>query len=119
MKNIIDGFSFDLPLVESQIVALAQYHRKQLDDAIFHEEIHLGKFSIAQRQAVFDYTQTLTPLQKQTFYAIYDGELKRLADDEDLHPADAESGISILVVVFSLILIALILYFTVLQIIIS
>lgn len=116
MTNIIDGFSFDLPLVESQIVALAQFHRKQLDDAVFHQEIHLGNLCIAQRKSVFDYTRTLTIPQKNQFYEIYDGELKRLADDDDLHPANAESGVSIFAVILSLIVIAMILYFTVIRI---
>jgi len=113
MTNTIDSFSFDLPLAESQIIALAQFHRKQLDDAIFHEEIHLGNFCIAQRKRVADYTRTLDETQKQAFYHIYDGELRRLADDEDLHPSDAESGVSIFAVILTLVIIAMILYFTV------
>lgn len=116
MTNIIDGFNFDLPLSESQIIALAQFHRKQLDEATFHQEIHLGNFSIAQRNRVSEYTRTLTLPQKKQFYEIYDGELRRLADDDDLHPANAESGVSIFAVILSLIVIAMILYFTVVRI---
>lgn len=117
MINTIDGFSFDQPLIESQIVALAQFHRKQLDDAVFHQEIHLGDFCIAQRKRVFDYTKTLDVMQKNKFYAVYDGELRRLADDDDLHPAHAESGLSIFAVILTLIIITIILYFSVARVV--
>ncbi|TCM64486.1 hypothetical protein EC844_11745 [Acinetobacter calcoaceticus] len=115
MINTIDGFSFDLPLAESQIIALAQFHRKQLDEAVFHQDIHLGDFCIAQRKRVSDYTRTLDTNQKTYFYLIYDGELRRLADDEDLHSAQAESGLSVFAVVLTLILITGILYFSVIR----
>lgn len=42
MTNTIDGFVFDTPPREEQIIELAHYHRKLLDEAIFHQEIHLG-----------------------------------------------------------------------------
>lgn len=115
MKNIIDGFNFDVPPTESQVVALAQYHRKQLDEAMFHQEIHLGEFCLAQRKRVHDYTQNLAPLQKLGFYRVYDGELHRLADDDDLHPAHAEGGVSVFAVFLVLAIIALILYFAVIR----
>lgn len=115
MTHIIDGFNFDVPPTESQIVALAQYHRKQLDEAIFHQEIHLGNFCLAQRKRVYDYTRNLEPLQKLGFYRVYDGELHRLADDDDLHPADAEGGVSVFTVFLALAIIALILYFAVIR----
>ncbi len=44
MTNTLDGFDFDMPPTVSQIVALAQYHRTLLDEAVFHQEIHLGDF---------------------------------------------------------------------------
>ncbi|WP_173910653.1 hypothetical protein [Acinetobacter sp. Marseille-Q1618] len=119
MTKTIDGFNFDVPPAESQIVALAQYHRKQLDDAIFHQEIHLGDFCLAQRKRIYDYTRNLEPLQKAGFYRVYDGELRRLADDDDLHPADAEAGVSIFAVFLALAIIALILYFAVIRSVLS
>ena len=41
MSNIIDGFNFNVPTSESQIIALANHHRILIDEAIFHQEIHL------------------------------------------------------------------------------
>ena len=118
MTNTIDGFTFDVPAAESQIVELAQYHRKQLDEAIYHQEIHLGDYCLAQRKRVYDYTKNLEPMQKRGFYHIYDGELRRLADDDDLHPVHAEGGVSIFAVVIALVIIAVILYFSFLKAII-
>ena len=115
MTNTIDGFNFERPPLESQIIALAQFHRKQLDDAIFHQEIHLGDFCIAQRKRVHDYTRNLEPLQKRAFYQVYDGELKRLADDDDLHPLHSENGVGVFAVFIALALIAGILYFAVIR----
>ncbi|WP_445116018.1 hypothetical protein [Acinetobacter sp. WZC-1] len=119
MTDTIDGFNFDIPPVEAQIITLAQYHRKQLDQAVFHQEVHLGDFCLAQRKRVFDFTRTLPLEQKQAFYRIYDGELKRIADDDDLHPMHAESGVSIFAVFLSLMIIAAILYFAVIRAIVS
>lgn len=115
MTNVIDGFTFDVPPTESQIVELAQYHRKQLDEAIYHQEIHLGDYCLAQRKRVYDYTKDLNPTQKAGFYRIYDGELRRLADDDDLHPTHAESGVGVFAVSIVLIIIAVILYFAFLR----
>ncbi|MBH2001508.1 MAG: hypothetical protein I8H98_04465 [Moraxellaceae bacterium] len=111
MSHLIDGLSFDVPPSESQIIALADYHRKLLDEAIFHQEIHLGDYCLAQRKRVYDFTSHLTPEQKDWFYDIYNGELKRIADDDDLHPADAESGVGMFAVFITLVIIACILYF--------
>lgn len=119
MTNSIDGFNFDLPLNETQIIALAQFHRKQLDEAVFHQEIHLGNFCIAQRNRISEYTQYLEPMQKRDFYRIYDGELSRLADDDDLHPVSAESGLSVFAVVLTLMLIAAMLYFAVIHVVLK
>ena len=46
---------------------------------------------------------------------MYDGELRRIADDEDLHPADAEHGVGVFTIVLALALIAFILYFAVVR----
>ncbi|MEG0481725.1 MAG: hypothetical protein RR569_01320 [Acinetobacter sp.] len=115
MTNVIDGFTFDVPPAESQIVELAQYHRKQLDEAIYHQEIHLGDYCLAQRKRVYDYTKDLNPTQKLGFYRIYDGELRRLADDDDLHSSHTENGVGVFAVSIVLIIIAVILYFAFLK----
>lgn len=115
MSNTIDGFTFDVPPVQSQVAALAHHHRKQLEEAIFHQEIHLGDYCLAQRKRVYDFTRTLDPADKQQFYRYYDGELKRIADDDQLHPPHAEAGVSVFVIFLVLALIAFILYFTVVR----
>ncbi|SPL70912.1 hypothetical protein [Acinetobacter stercoris] len=115
MTTSIDGFEFDVPPQANQIIALAQFHRKQLDEAIFHQEIHLGDYCLAQRKRVYDFTRNLPQDMKNSFYRIYDGELRRIADDDDLHPAHAESGVSLFAVFLALIIIALILYFAVIR----
>ena len=80
MTNTIDGFTFDLPLNAEKIIELAHYHRQQLDEAVFHNEIHLGEYCLAQRKRVYDFTRTLEPQQRVEFYKMYDGELRRIAD---------------------------------------
>lgn len=112
MSNTIDGFNFDLPLVQSQVTALANFHRKQLDEAVFHQEIHLGDYCLAQRKRVYDFASTLAPEQKAQFYRYYDGELKRIASDDQLHPVHAEGGVSVFAIFLALAIIALILYFS-------
>ncbi len=111
MITTIDGFNFGIPFDRNDIIALAQYHRQQLDEAVFHQEIHLGDYCLAQRKRVYDYTRRLDPELKAEFYRIYDGELLRLADEDDLHPADAEGGLSYFAIGVTLLLIAFILYF--------
>lgn len=117
MTIMIDGFAFDVPPDASQVVALAQFHRQQLDEAVFHNEIHLGNYCLAQRKRVYDFTSSLAPEQREAFYQTYDGELRRIADDEDLHPADAEGGVSAFAVVIVLLIIAVVLYSAVLKLI--
>lgn len=56
MNKIIDSFNFDILPTESQIVALAQYYRKPLNQAIFHQEVPLGEFCLVQPKRVYDYT---------------------------------------------------------------
>ncbi len=115
MANIIDGFNFDIPPVQNQVVALAQHHRQQLDEAIYHQEIHLGDYCLAQRKRVYEFTRQLAPNEKEQFYRFYDSELRRIADDDDLHPAGAEGGMSIFTIFLALSGIALILYFGVIR----
>jgi len=111
MSNVIDGVNLDVPPLESQIIELADHHRKLLDEAIFHQEIHLGDYCLAQRKRVYDFASHLSPVEKDRFYKIYDGELRSIADDDDLHPADAESGVGMFAIFISLVIIAFILYF--------
>lgn len=111
MTNVIDGVNLDVPPLESQIIELADHHRKLLDEAIFHQEIHLGDYCLAQRKRVYDFASHLSPAEKDRFYKIYDGELRSIADDDDLHPADAESGVGMFAIFISLVIIAFILYF--------
>lgn len=118
MSRILDGLTFDYPPTMSQIVELAHQHRRNLDDAIFHQEIHLGDFGLAQRKRVYDFTRDLDKNQRLEFYNAYNGELLKIADDDDLHPAHAEGGMSIFAVIIVLAIIALILYFAVIRTII-
>ena len=111
MNKTFDGLSFDLPPTTSQIIELAHQHRKNLDEAIFHQEIHLGDYCLAQRKRVYDFASHLSPEQKDRFFKIYDGELKNIADDDELHPADAESGVGMFAIFIALVIIAFILYF--------
>jgi hypothetical protein len=115
MMKTFDGLNFDMPPTAEQIIALAHLHRQKLDEAIFHQEIHMGEFGLAQRKRVYDFTRELDVAQREEFYDLYNGELLRIADDDDLHPAHAEGGLSIFAVVIVLAIIALILYFAVIQ----
>ena len=119
MTNTLDGFEFDMPPTVQQIVALAQYHRTQLDEAVFHQEIHLGDFCLAQRKRVYDFTRQLDENQRAEFYDTYNGELVRIADDDPAHPAGAENGVGAFTIVLALGVIALVLYFAVIRSIIS
>ncbi|WP_297428112.1 hypothetical protein [uncultured Acinetobacter sp.] len=111
----LDGFNLDVPPTHAQVVALARQHRHNLDDAIFHEDIHLGNFCLAQRKRVYDFTRELSPEQRLEFYTLYNGELERIADEDQLHPADAEGGVSVFAIAIVLAIIALILYFGVVR----
>ena len=115
MINTIDGFTFGNPPDPSNIIALAHHHRKQLDEAIFHQEIHLGNYCLDQRKRVYDFTRSLDATARAEFYRYYDGELKRIAHKDDLHPADAEGGVGIFTVFIVLAIIAAILYFGIVQ----
>ncbi len=108
----LDGLNFDVPPSASQIIALARQHRANLDDAIFHQDIHLGNFCLAQRKRVYDFTRDMTREQRIEFYRTYNGELKRIADEDQLHPAHAEGGVSVFALVVVLAIIAVILYFS-------
>ena len=115
MTNTLDGFDFDMPPTVSQIVALAQFHRTLLDEAVFHQEIHLGDFCLAQRKRVYDFTRQLDENQRADFYETYNGELRRIADDDPAHPADAENGVGAFAIMIALGVIALVLYFAVIR----
>ena len=115
MTKTFDGLTFDLPPTSSQIVELAHQHRKNLDEAIFHEEIHLGDYCLAQRKRVYDFTRQLDPQQREEFYKVYNGELMRIADDDELHSVDSEQGLSAFAIMLVLGIIALVLYFAVIR----
>lgn len=115
MTKTFDGLTFDLPPISSQIVELAHQHRKNLDEAIFHEEIHLGDYCLAQRKRVYDFTRQLDPQQREEFYQVYNGELRRIADDDELHSVDSEKGLSAFAIMLVLGIIALVLYFAVIR----
>ena len=68
---------------------------------------------------MFDFAGHLEPAQKNWFYQVYDGELRKIADEDELHPADAEEGLSIFAMFLVLVIIAAILYFSVIRSLIS
>ncbi|NNH27388.1 hypothetical protein [Acinetobacter terrestris] len=115
MTKTLDGLNFDLPPTEAQIVELAHQHRKNLDEAVFHQEIHLGNFCLAQRKRVYDFTRQLDIQQREQFYDVYNGELMRVADDDELHPADSERGVGVFAIAVVLAIIAMVLYFAVIR----
>lgn len=115
MHKTFDGLSFDLPPTTSQIIQLAHQHRKNLDEAVFLEEIHLGDFCLAQRKRVYDFTRQLDPQQREEFYLTYNDELKRIADDDDLHPPEAEKGLSAFAIILVLAIIGLVFYFAIIR----
>ena len=108
----IDGFNFDLPLNIEQIKALAKYHRKQLHEAIYHQEDRIGDIGIKQRAKIATFTRVLDTQTQNEFYHIYNAELEKLAVDDPIHPPHAEKGVSIFVLLLALILVAGVLYFT-------
>lgn len=109
--NILDGFSFNLPLDTQQVRDLAKYHRNQLNQAIYHEDEHIGEIGIIQRAKIATFVQNLEPMVKQQFYTTYNDELKKLAVDDPIHPPHAEKGVSIFVLLVALVIIAGVLYF--------
>lgn len=111
MTHTLDGFEFDMPPSVSQIVALAQYHRVQLEEAIFRHEVHLGDFCLAQRKRVYDFTRQLDEAQRYEFYQTYNGELVRIADEDPAHPSDAENGVGVFAIFIALAIIAMVIYF--------
>ena len=111
MAPTIDGFSLDLPPIKAQVIGLAQLHRKQLDEAIYHNELRLGDFCLAQRKRVYDYTRELNADQRTEFYQTYNGELQRLAVDESPHHHIDENPTHIKIMCGVLLLIAVVLYF--------
>ncbi len=119
MIKTLDGFTFDLPPTTDQIIELAHQHRKNLDEAIFHQEIHLGNYCLAQRKRVYDFTRQLDYQQREDFYNVYNGELLRIADDDELHPVHAERGVGAFAILLVLGIIALVLYFSVIRNVIS
>ncbi len=51
------------------MIALAHLHRTKLDEAIFHNGIHLGEFGLAQRKRVDHFTRLNSDVpQREAFY---------------------------------------------------
>jgi hypothetical protein len=110
MTKNIDGFVLDIPLVETQVIALAQYHHKKIDDAIFHQEIHLGEFGLQQKFKVDEFVKTLSEADRHDFYEIYSAELERLARTDDHLRDEHESG-NLGVILIVLVIIAVAIYY--------
>ena len=115
MTRSVDGCAFDVTPLTSQIIELAHHHRKKLDEAILRRDVHLGEYCLAQRKRVADFAKTLERSDRIEFYRNYDGELLRIADEDELHPAEAEGGVSIFAIFLVLAVIALVLYFAVIR----
>lgn len=109
MQRTLEGLSFDMPPTASQITELAHIHRRKLDAAIFDKYTHLGDYSLAQRKQVYDFTRALDVGQREQFYRHYNGELVRIADEDRLHPPEAEAGLSKFAMILVLGVIALVL----------
>jgi hypothetical protein len=105
------GILWGLYNAEQQGWAMTSDH----DDYVFHQEIHLGDFCLAQRKRVYDFTRQLDENQRVDFYETYNGELRRIADDDPAHPADAENGVGAFAIMIALGVIALVLYFAVIR----
>lgn len=111
MAPTIDGLSLDLPPIKAQVIGLAQLHRKQLDEAIYHNELRLGDFCLAQRKRVYDYTRELNVEQRAEFYQTYNDELQRLAIDENPHHHEDENSTYVKMMCGVLLIVAVVLYF--------
>lgn len=111
MTKTIDGFALDNPLIASQVIALAQYHHKKIDEAIFHQEVHLGEYGLKQKFKLDEFTNDLSELDRREFYKVYSSELTRLAKHDDHHAHDIPETGNISVIVGVLIVLAVVLYF--------
>lgn len=114
MTKLIDGFGLDIPPTSSQIVTLAQLHRKQLDEVIYNDDLRLGDFCLAQKSRIASFTKELDVQDRSEFYRIYNDELVRLSHDENAYPHEHEeinpNKIKISIAIISMV--ALILGFT-------
>ena len=110
----LDGVKFDMPPTAGQIMELADLHRKKLDAAIFSKYTHLGEYGLAQHKEVYDFTRELDENQREQFYKLYNGELVRIADEDRLHPPEAEAGLSKFAILLVLAVVAAVLYSTIL-----
>lgn len=115
----IDGLEFDLPLDHTKIKTLAQLHRQQLGEAIYHEDQHIGELGIAHRSRISNFTRQLGLEQRAEFYKIYNRELRRLAVEDPLHPPHAEEGVNVFLLVVIFVIITVILYFAFVRHVIS
>lgn len=111
MTKTVDGFALDVPPVASQIIALAQYHHKKIDEAIFHQEVHLGEYGLKQKFEINEFTNALSDDDRRNFYNIYTKELNRLAKTDDHHAHDIPETGNLFVIFIVLAIIAIVLYF--------
>lgn len=115
MTRTLDGIQFDMPPTAGQIIALAQDHRHKIHNAIYEKDVHLGNFTLAQRIEVYHFTRDLNVEQRAQFYKIYNDELARSAEEDPLHPEQAEAGLSIFTIFIVLAFIVMILWFAVVR----
>lgn len=113
IQRTLEGLSFDMPPTASQITELAHVHRKKLDEAIYDKYTHLGDYSLAQRKEVYDFTRALDETQRAEFYSHYNDELVRIADEDRLHPPEAEAGLSKFAILLVLGLVAMVIAWSV------
>ena len=111
MTKIIDGFELDVPLIETQVIALAQYHHKQIDEAIFHQEVHLGEYGLKKQFQVEDSVRDLSDEDRKKFYQIYNKELSRLAVGDDHHAFDEPETGNLGLIITVLAILAIVIYF--------
>lgn len=119
MIKTLDGIQFDTPPTAGQIITLAQDHRKKIHNAIYEKDIHLGNFTLAQRIEVYQFTRELNVEQRAQFYKIYNDELARSAEEDPLHPEQAEAGVSIFAIAIVFAIIIMILWFAVVRTLIN
>ena len=82
-----------------------------MDEAIYHNELRLGDFCLAQKKRVYDYTRELNAEQRAEFYQAYNGELERFSVDESPHHHEEENQTHVKIMYGVLAVIAIVLYF--------
>ena len=111
MTKTIDGFVLDMPPIDTQVAALAQYHHKKIDEALFKDTTHLGKYGLKQRFKVEEFASTLSEEDRKNFYSLYSSELERLAKEDDHHAHDEPETGNLGVIFVVLVIIAVAIYY--------